>query len=82
MRGYLAEARQVAREWAHLARAWYLEKGSWQGATDQAIGWVNPNSRFWIYGPHRYGPEGFPQEAWFVATLRPGLASGAALAQG
>jgi hypothetical protein len=82
MRGYLAEARQIAREWAHLARAWYLEKGSWQGASDQAIGWVNPNSRFWIYGPHRYGPEGFPQEAWFVATLRPGLASGAALAQG
>jgi phage-related protein len=82
IRGYLAEARQVAREWAHLARAWYLEKGSWQGASDQAIGWVNPNSRFWIYGPHRYGPEGFPQEAWFVATLRPGLASGAALAQG
>jgi len=34
IRGYLAEARQIAREWAHLARAWYLEKGSWQGATD------------------------------------------------
>jgi hypothetical protein len=81
MRGYLAEARQIAREWAHLARAWYLEKGSWQGATDQAIGWVNPNSRFWIYGPHRYGPEGFPNESWFVARLRPGLATGFAWAQ-
>jgi len=81
MRGYMAEARQIAREWAHLARAWYLERGSWAGASDQAIGWANPNSRFWIYGPHRYGPEGFPEEAWFVATLRPGIASGAALAQ-
>jgi hypothetical protein len=81
MRGYLAEARQIAREWAHLARAWYLEKGSWQGASDQAIGWVNPNSRFWIYGPHRYGPEGFPNESWFVARLRPGLATGFAWAQ-
>jgi len=82
LRAYLSEVRQAADSWKSQATAWYAVRGTWQGASDEAIGWTNPPSRFWIYGPHRYGPEGWPNESWFVATLRPGLrASGAAMAQ-
>jgi hypothetical protein len=82
LRAYLSEARQAASAWKTQATAWYSVRGTWQGASDQAIGWTNPPSRFWIYGPHRYGPQGWPGESWFVATLRPGLrALGAAMAQ-
>lgn len=82
MRAYLAEARRVADSWKKHAHAWYSLKGTWQGASDDSIGWTNPPSRHWVFGPHRYGPDGWPQESWFVATLRPEYAaSGAAAAQ-
>lgn len=76
LKAYLAEARQFAREWAHTALAYYIRTGSWNGAGDQAIGWTRTETRYWTLGPHRYGPQGAPDEAWFVATLKPGLLAG------
>jgi len=73
IKAYISEARHVAREWTVAAASYWARSGSWQGATDQQIGWVSPNSRVWTYGPHEYGPQGFEDEAWFVANLRPGL---------
>lgn len=70
MRALLAEVRQAASSWKSMAAAWYSTHGSWSGASDLAIGWTNPQSRNWEFGPHVYGPEGYPREAWFVATLR------------
>jgi len=81
-RAYLAEVRTQARAWKALAWAYYVEHGSWQGASDAAIGWDNPPSKYWDYGPHQYGPTGAPQDSWFVANLKPGiLAEGIAFAQ-
>ena len=74
VKAYLAEARQLARAWAVQAAAYYVRTGSWQGASDAAVGWTQPPARYWNLGPHVYGPDGWPREAWFVAQLKPGLA--------
>ena len=75
IKAYLAEARQLARAWAVQAASYYARTGSWQGASDAAVGWTQPPARYWNLGPHVYGPDGWPREAWFVANLRPGLAT-------
>lgn len=69
-RAYIAEARYHARSWATQAWQQYTERGSWTGVSDETVQWEHPPSRHWQYGPHVYGPEGYPGEAWFVAKLQ------------
>lgn len=75
VRAYIAEARYHARSWATQAWQQYTERGSWSGVSDETVQWDHPPSRHWQYGPHQYGPEGFPGEAWFVAKLQVSLGS-------
>jgi hypothetical protein len=63
LRAYLSEARQAASAGRPRPPPGTTVRGTWQGASDQAIGWTNPPSRFWIYGPHRYGRRGGPAKA-------------------
>jgi type II secretory pathway pseudopilin PulG len=75
IKAYISEARYVAREWTVASSAYFGQERSWQGATDQSVGWTSPNSRAWNYGPHMYGPPGYEAEAWFIAKLRSGGSS-------
>ena len=70
IKAYVSEARIVSREWSVASSAYFAQDRSWQGATDQSVGWTSPNSRVWNYGPHMYGPQGYEAEAWFIANLR------------
>jgi hypothetical protein len=80
VRAYLSEARETAISWKTTAVGYWHARGSYQGATDQTVGWRNPPSRVWDYGANRYGPAPWVTEAWFVANLKPGYARAVGLA--
>jgi len=80
VRAYLAEAREAAISWKTTAVGYWHARGSYQGATDQTVGWRSPPSRVWDYGANRYGPVPWVAEAWFVANLKPSYARAVGLA--